>query len=88
MIFLDSETCGLDGIMVLLQWAKDDGPVSMHEVFCSPIQETIELIEEIVQDEVVGFNLAFDWFHLQKLYNTVLNLGARVGFDQEPRDHR
>jgi hypothetical protein len=70
-IFLDSETCGLCGPMVLLQWAEGDGPVQLHSVWKEPIQETMDLLEKIVYHPhgVVGFNLAFDWFQIQKLYN-------------------
>jgi hypothetical protein len=73
LIFYDTETCGLHGMCVLIQWAKDDGPINLHDVWKSPIYETLRLIEEIINDEVVGFNLAFDHFHLCKLY-TILSL--------------
>ncbi len=73
MIFFDTETCGFHGMCVLIQWAKDDGPIQLHSVWTSPVRETIELIEMIVNDPegVVGFNLMFDWFHLVKLYNVL-----------------
>ena len=59
---------------VLIQWAKDDGPVQLHEVWREPICETLELIEMMMADPegVVGFNLAFDHFHLCKLYTTLV----------------
>jgi hypothetical protein len=66
--YLDTETCGLHSIAVLLQYARDDGPILLHEFWRSPIQETLELIEQIAQTDVVGFNLVFDWFHLCKIY--------------------
>src|SRR5574338_306096 len=75
MIFLDSETCGLHGLAVLLQYAENDGSVVLHEVWKRPVQETLELIEKIITQDVVGFNLAFDWFHLCKLY-TIFRLVA------------
>jgi hypothetical protein len=55
---------------VLIQYAKDDGPIHLFEPWKNPIKETLRLIEEICDDEVVGFNLAFDHFHLCKLYTT------------------
>ena len=69
MIFLDTETCGLHGVIVLIQYAEDDGPIEMFSPWTSPIHESITLIEKICNEEVVGFNLAFDWFHINKLYN-------------------
>lgn len=73
MIFFDTETCGFHGPVVLLQWAEDDGPVSLHSVWTNKVRETMELIEEITYHEggVCGFNLAFDWFHLCQLYTTL-----------------
>jgi uncharacterized protein YprB with RNaseH-like and TPR domain len=73
-IFFDTETCGFHGMAVLVQWAEDDGPVHLHHVWTEPISETLRLIERFCEAEcVVGFNLAFDWFHVAKLY-TVLSL--------------
>lgn len=70
---LDTETCGLHGMAVLLQYQFDDSEINLHNIWESPIWETLELIEKITHCEVLGFNLAFDWFHLCKLY-TVLSL--------------
>ncbi len=69
LIFLDSETCGLHGMMVLLQYAEGkDGKIIMHEVWKRPVGETLALIEHIADNIVVGFNLVFDWFHLCKIH--------------------
>ena len=70
-IFYDSETCGLHGVMVLLQYAVGDGPIHLRDLWLEPVGETLTLIESIVEHEdgVVGFNLSFDHFHLQKIYN-------------------
>ena len=72
-LYLDTETCGLHSMMVLLQYAIEDGPIILHEVWRRPIKETLALIEQICQYTVVGFNLAFDWFHISKVY-TVFRL--------------
>ncbi len=58
---------------VLIQWAKDDGPIHLHSVWTNPVRETLELIEMIVNDSdgIVGFNLTFDFFHICKLYNVL-----------------
>ena len=71
--YLDTETCGLHSMMVLLQYAVEDGPITLYEVWRRPIRETLALIEWICQHTVVGFNLAFDWFHVCKTY-TILRL--------------
>lgn len=73
MIFLDTETVGFHGVCVLIQWAKNDGPINLHSIFATPVRETMELIEMIVNDPdgIVGFNLTFDWFHLSKIYNVL-----------------
>jgi hypothetical protein len=58
---------------VLLQYAIDDGPILLYEIWYQPIQETLELIEKITKTDVVGFNLTFDWFMLCKTY-TIFSL--------------
>lgn len=84
MIFFDTETCGLHGMAVLIQWAEDDGPINLFSPWTRPIHETLRLIEKFCEaDCVVGFNLAFDWFHLIKLY-TVFSLWH--DHDDEPID--
>lgn len=73
MIFYDTETIGLHGIAVLIQYAEDDGEVVLYDVFTNKISKTLKLIEWLLDQDLVGFNLAFDHFHLAKLY-TVLSL--------------
>lgn len=75
MIYFDQETCGLHGMAVLIQYAVDDGPVILHNWWTTPIWESLKLIETICSHEggVCGFNIAFDWFHLCKIY-TVFSL--------------
>lgn len=65
MIFLDLETVGLTGAPVLLQWAEDGGPVHLVDPLSSG---TPELIEWFCTQTVCVYNLAFDWFHIQRLY--------------------
>jgi len=69
MMFYDTETCGLHGVAVLIQYAEDDGDVVLHPFWTRPIIESLSLIEKLMANDVVGFNLAFDQFHLNKLYN-------------------
>ena len=72
-VYIDTETCGLHSMPVLLQYAEEDGPIQLHEIWRRPIHETLSLIEWLCQHTVVGFNLAFDWFQLAKVY-TVFRL--------------
>jgi len=69
-IYIDSETCGLHSQMVLLQYAEEDGPIVLHDVWTRPIRETLQIIEWFCENTVVGFNLAFDWFQIVKTYTT------------------
>lgn len=75
-IFLDTETIGFHGIAVLIQFAIGSGEVILWETLRQPIGDTIELIEMFATwpDGIVGFNLAFDWFHLQKLHSVLCRL--------------
>ena len=80
MIFLDTETCGLHGPIVLLQYAIDDGEIILHSVFSEPVKATMDLIEMICDHEggICGFNLAFDWFHICQTYTTLSLLPSRA----------
>lgn len=69
--FIDTETCGLHGVPVLIQYAMDNGPVCIHHIWTEPIHHTLNLIQKFVDGRVVAHNLRFDWFHLQKIYNTL-----------------
>jgi hypothetical protein len=86
MIFFDTESCGLHGPIVLIQWARDDGHIYLYSVWYEEIQRTLKLIRAICNEEdgIVGFNLAHDWFHICKTYTTLLELQKRVGEDACP----
>lgn len=86
MIFYDSETCGLHGVVVLLQYAVDDGPIFLRDLWLEPVDSTLALIESFMdhEDGVVGFNLTFDHFHLQKIYNLFSMLREHVDGDALP----
>jgi hypothetical protein len=66
--YLDTETCGLHGLPVLIQYAFDDGDINLFEPWTRPARESLELIEKVADTCFVGFNNNFDWFHLCKLY--------------------
>ena len=70
MIFFDTETLGLHGFPVLIQWAEDDGVIHLHNIWNTPVDDTLELCKRMTETEVCGFNLAFDWFHICKVYTT------------------
>jgi hypothetical protein len=83
--YIDTETCGLHGFVVLLQYAIDAGPITVYDVWKHPIGETLDLIKWLCQHTVVGFNLSFDWFHLAKCY-TVFRLCPRDWYPEEHID--
>lgn len=83
MIYFDSETCGLTGPMVLLQYAENDGPIVLHNIWTEPIPKTLQLLEWLADSDVCGFNLVFDWFHVVKIYN-ILRAFADVGYTEIP----
>jgi hypothetical protein len=72
--FFDTETCGLHGPIVLIQYALDDGPIILHEVWNEPINKTLKIIDDFMVEGIIGFNLTFDHFHLCQLYTTFLLL--------------
>lgn len=87
--YLDDETCGFYGVPITIQYAINRGPISIHEIWRTPVKTTLELLREMTKHEIVGFNLAFDHFHNQKIFN-MLGLFAEKypEFDnQNPEDH-
>lgn len=89
----DTETCGFHGPVVLIQYQLilsdtcapcDD--IHLHEVWHTPISETLKLIEDILERGCIGFNLVFDHFHLCQLYTTLLLLKDEYG-DVLPIDY-
>jgi hypothetical protein len=70
----DTETCGLFGQPVTIQYARGlTGEVTIHSIWKEPIWKTLELIEDMMAKGTIGFNLVFDQFHLCKIY-TLLSL--------------
>jgi hypothetical protein len=67
--YLDTETCGLHSMPVLIQYALDDGPICLYDIWLEPVGKTVDLIESFLPTCIVGFNLAFDWFQINKLYS-------------------
>jgi hypothetical protein len=53
---------------VLLQYAIDDGPIHLYDIWKEPIGKTLRLIESWWDHCIVGFNLSFDVFQIAKLY--------------------
>lgn len=85
-IFLDCETCGLAGVPITVQWAEGEGAVHIHEFWKRPIQESLDLLDYFADNCVIGFNLAFDWLHLHKIYNMFLLGKEQFGGDVLPYD--
>lgn len=74
-IFFDTETCGLHGPIVLLQYAEGiKGEVKLISLWKLTVGQAIEELEKLVNHPggVVGFNLVFDWFHVCQMYTTLL----------------
>lgn len=69
---IDTETCGLYGMIVLIQYSLGDGEIVLYSPWEKPVRETIELIERFANNPggIVLFNATFDFFHLYKMWCT------------------
>lgn len=85
--YLDTETCGLHGMPVIIQYAFDDATPTIYNFWTNPIDETLALIEDICECEVIGFNLAFDWFQISKIYTTLRLAKGVFGGEAYPDEH-
>lgn len=87
-VTIDSETCGLFGPIVLFQYGEGmTGEIKLHSPFQRPIGETLELFRWLTTKNILGFNLAFDWFKIQQAWTTLALLGKRVGNSELPINH-
>lgn len=86
-VYLDTETCGLHGMPVIVQYAIDDGPIQIHNFWTEPVSESLALIRMFMDSCVIGFNLAFDHFHLCKMYTTLDLAQYVIGADALPEEH-
>jgi len=77
--FIDTETIGFHGLPIILQYAFDDGSIDIHNFWTTPIEDSIALIDRIQACELIGFNLAFDQFHLCKMYTLLLLAAEKFG---------
>ena len=80
---IDSETVGLHSMMVLWQFAIDDGKIYLYHVWKEPVWKTLKLFELLMTLDYVGFNLSFDHFHVSKIH-TIWSLLPK---DWIPEDH-
>jgi len=73
-LYYDTECCGLHGPITLIQYAYEDGEIQLYCPWDNTIRDTVALIEELMEHELIGFNIAFDHFHLCQMYTTLLLL--------------
>jgi hypothetical protein len=79
--YIDTETCGLYGPIVLIQYAHDDGEVQLYCPWENPVIDTLKLFESFLESDcLVFFNATFDWFHIVQMYTTMCLLDG----DKEP----
>jgi hypothetical protein len=64
----DTETVGLHGLAVLIQYQYNEDSIKLFSPWTEQVIETLKLIEWFMEQDNIGFNLAFDHFHLSKLY--------------------
>lgn len=77
LIFLDTETVGLTGPIVLIQTGEirnGELVIRRHNVWKHSVLDTMELIERLMTKVLVIYNASFDAFHLAKIYNIFLNV--------------
>jgi len=76
MKYLDTETVGYTGPIVLIQTGTNHNNINLYHVWDHTVQETLDHIEEIINGEepINIYNASFDSFHLHKLWNTWRNI--------------
>jgi len=77
MVFIDTETVGLMGPIVLIQYQYSEGNIELYYPWREPVKRTLTLIENFCNETVVAFNLSFDWFQLTKFYNVLREISNK-----------
>lgn len=72
--FFDTESIGFYSPTVLIQYAIGDGEPIVYNIFKEPVISTLNLIEDMCNNNVIGFNLAHDWFHFSRTYGVFKEL--------------
>ena len=85
--FVDTETFGFTGPPVLIQYQIDYNKPILFECFCETIDSNLSLLESIAENGIIGFNLTFDWFMLQKWYTMMLLMKEVLGGNIYPMNH-
>ena len=87
-MYIDTETVGLHGVVVLIQYAEGNGDIHLFSPWENEVWKTIELIERFANHPggCVFFNAAFDWFMLYKMW-TMWKLAEKVDPFMIPEDH-
>lgn len=81
--YIDIESIGFYGMPVLLQYAVEEGPIILYEIWKEPVSKTLELIESFLENILVFFNTTFDFFMLSKLHS----IWSLLPGDWIPEDH-
>ena len=78
MIFYDVESVGFNGPMTLLQYALDDGPIEIQDIWKQPVEKTLATIEWMMAHPggVCAFNISFDHYAIQRVYNIFSMMSA------------
>ena len=71
MIFLDTESIGFFGPTILIQYSQDQSEIILYNIFKNKTKDTLLLIEWLFCNEICGYNLVHDIFHLCRTYNVL-----------------
>ena len=88
MYYMDTETVGLSGPAVLVQYAKCDSPedITLLNPWFVPPSESLAIMEEINLKGYIAYNSTFDSFQFAKLINMLRLFKERHG-DLLPVNH-
>lgn len=77
-LWLDTETAGLCGRVVSIQYSIDDGPIKI--IFPFEVYGAVEELRELLYSSdtiVIGFNLTFDLYKLYEMFHELAGFSIR-----------
>jgi len=79
--FVDTESCGLYGVPVLLQFAVDDGPIALVDLWLQNCQDFLAFGRDLMAGRFIAHNINFDHQMISKWYNMCHLAVERYGPD-------
>ena len=78
-LWFDTESVSFTGFTLLIQYQTEEmerDDIRIHNIFNSPVIDTLRLINSMMNYCMVGYNLSHDFYHLAQTFNVLREMPA------------